>query len=196
MRSLAFLERAGFHVSPYKIVKSFDDAVGYANKIGYPVVMKLSSEEHKTDIGGVILDIYTDKMLGAAWHYFENKFKGREVMVQKQIKEGIELYAGIKYDDSFGTILLFGLGGIYIEIFKEIETRLCPINKEEAEEMINELKVGKLLNKRGKTFNKDALINFLVKLSKIAVEKNIKEMDINPFKLEKECIIIDARLIK
>jgi succinyl-CoA synthetase beta subunit len=193
---LKILEENGFYVAPYKIVKDFQEALSYAEYVNYPVVMKLPIQEHKTDKGAVVLDIYTEKMLEASWHYFKQKFKAEEIMIQKQIKEGIELYAGIKHDENFGKVMLFGLGGIYIEIFKDITSRLCPITKHEAFEMINEIKAHKIFNYRGRNVNVEALVNFLVKLSKFALKEDVKEMDINPFKISEKCIIIDARLRK
>jgi succinyl-CoA synthetase beta subunit len=196
METLELLKKNGFEVAPYKVVKTLNEAIDYCKNIGYPVVLKLPIEEHKTDIGAVVLDNYTDKMVESAFHYLKQKFNAENIMIQKQIKEGIEMYAGIKDDEQFGKVIIIGTGGIYVELFKDITSRLCPVNKKDAEQMIEEIKIGKLLSYRGKNINKNALVNFIVKLSNFALKKDFKEIDINPFKIKDKAIIIDARMVK
>ncbi len=189
----------GLPVAPYKIVKDFDEARSVAKGFKYPVVMKLASDTiHKTDVGGVVIDIYSDEMLKTTWQYFKKKFGDEPVLIQKQIKKGIELYIGVKKDPSFGRIILFGLGGVYVEVFKDISARICPITDKDVDSMINDLKAKKvLLGYRGKSINLNLLKRVLVAICAFAEKNKVKEMDINPFKIgPKDGYILDARVVK
>ena len=193
---LAELQSYGFRVAPYAIIRKKEDALAFARRHGFPVVVKLAGGEHKTDVGGVLLNIYDEEMLASALSYFKRKFKRKPLLIQKQITDGLELYMGIKADETFGRVVLFGLGGVYVEVFKDVTSRVCPIDKTEAERMVHELRSSKLLEGyRGRKFNVEAITEALVKLCRFAEKKKAKEIDLNPIMLtEEEAIVVDARM--
>jgi acyl-CoA synthetase (NDP forming) len=121
------------------------------------------------------------------------------VLIQKMVSDGKEVILGAKQDPSFGPVLLFGLGGIYVEVFKETSLRVAPINRSEAEEMISELKTSAILKGvRGeKPLDKKALVENLLRLSQLMIDfPEIEGIDINPVKvLEKGVLAVDARLL-
>ena len=114
------------------------------------------------------------------------------LIVQKQVS-GVEIIAGIKNDPVFGKVVMLGVGGIFAELYKDVSFRVCPIDENDAEDMINETKVKELLSFRGMKINKANLKNFLVKLSKL----DVKEMDLNPVILNNDGYwIVDARIME
>ncbi|MFQ6020791.1 MAG: acetate--CoA ligase family protein [Candidatus Aenigmatarchaeota archaeon] len=168
-------------------------------KIGFPCVMKVSGKiTHKTDVGGVITDVVSEVQ---ALESFKKlmKIKGAEkVLIEKQL-EGLELIVGSKRDPNFGHVIIVGLGGIYVEIFKDVSFRISPINKEDAKEMAMELKGYPLLKGvRGqKPINFEKLYDVLVKVSRLSIAKKIIELDINPlFCNDKGCWAADIRIVK
>jgi len=194
------LEKAGLQVVPYNLVSSFSEAAEKAEKLGYPVVLKLGSDVHKTEIGGVIINIHDRNDLERSFKQIKenlskNKIKFDKLVLQKQVS-GVELIAGLKKDAVFGQVILIGSGGIFVEIEKDVSFRVCPITEKDAEEMINEIKSSKLLKGvRGKKpANIEKLKQAIVKLSKIS---GIKELDVNPLIVNEEgAWIADVRLFK
>ncbi len=197
--SFKLLEKYGISVPPYKIIRSLKEAKEAFEEINPPVVLKVWSEKikHKSDVGGVVVDIWDEKMLISSYKFLASKFKGAPLLIQKQINKGIELFMGIKKDEIFGRMLIFGLGGIYVEVFKDITGRICPINGEDFKEMVNELKSKKiLLGYRGRKVNIKRLEEIAKKLCKIAEKENINEIDLNPIKVnEKEAYVLDVRIV-
>lgn len=121
---------------------------------------------------------------------------GESVVVQEQ-KSGNQLIVGINYDNSFGHVLMFGFGGILVELLKDVSFRSCPISLNDAEDMINELKMKKLIEgfRNNAPMNKVVLKKLLVDLSKFAISENIKTMDLNPILFDKDnYYIVDARI--
>jgi len=184
------------------IISNEKEAIEFSKKSRFPLVLKLDSPYilHKTDIGGVILDIKNEKELKSSWRQISKlalKYKGK-VLVQKQIP-GIYIIMGAKKDPVFGPLVMFGLGGIFVEILKDVSFRLAPITKTEARKMIKEIKGYKILKGyRGqKPVDIDALSKILANLSKmIAREKNIREVDLNPVIVnEKEAQVVDVKII-
>lgn len=172
-------------------------------KIGFPVVMKIVSPEisHKSDVGGVVLHIDSMKRAEEVYERMialspENQ---SQVLIQKMVSGGKEVIIGAKRDPSFGPVILFGLGGIYVEVLRETSLRVAPINRSEAEEMISELKGSAILKGvRGEPpRDMEALIEALLRLSQLMVEfPEIEGLDINPLiALEKGAIAVDARII-
>jgi acetyltransferase len=193
-----------------KLAKSADEAIGMAKEIGFPVVMKIMSNEivHKFDVGGVILNINSAAEAEAAFHKITSSVKTKMpnasikgIQVSKQIQEGVEVILGIKKDPSFEAVIMFGIGGIFVEIFKDVSFRVAPVSKSIALEMIHEIKASTLLyGARGqKPADIESLSETIVKLSHVALDcSQIKELDINPLiVLEKGdgCYIADARII-
>jgi len=202
--SKTLLQNEGINVTPGNIAITANDAKRLADEIGYPVVLKIVSEDviHKSDCGGVKLNVnqkdIKKEFLHMIHHVHEKlpnaKIEG--IYVQKMSSPGIECIIGTKEDKQFGHIIMFGWGGIYAETVKDTSIRICPITEEDAQEMINETKVGKILNgARGKVYDIKGLINTIIKVSNIADKYKIKELDINPLIVtESSCCVVDARI--
>lgn len=191
-----------------EIIKSIEDAIRFSEKNGYPVVLKVLSPNiiHKTDVGGIILDIKNEKELTQAYSKMlreirENAPKAEieGFFIQEMIQDGYEVIVGGKQDQTFGSVVLFGLGGIFVEVFDDVSFRVVPISREDALDMIKEIKGFKILQGyRGKRpADLNVLIDVLMKTSKMLEENpEIKELDINPiFALPDKAIAVDARII-
>ncbi|MFH1393950.1 MAG: acetate--CoA ligase family protein [Candidatus Micrarchaeota archaeon] len=197
----AMLEKHGFRLIPYGLAKSEKEALSMAKKIGYPVAMKVVSAqiEHKTDFGGVKVDIKNPDLLKHAYRDILDGARGKKVdgiLVQKMARKGIELIIGGRKDAQFGHMVVLGLGGIYVEIFRDISARICPVNEGDVEEMIGELKSHPLLEgARGKKpINRAMLKKLVVRVCKFMVKEDIKEMDLNPIICDsKGCDLVDVR---
>lgn len=188
-----------------KLVKTAEEAVEFANSFGYPVVLKLVSKNvtHKTDIGCVFLNLRSEVELRNAFRQIiinakKAKAKIDGMLVQRMVGGGQCVIVGGKKDMQFGQTIAFGLGGIFVEVFDDMSFRVVPINKKDAESMIKEIKGYKILSGfRGKAYDVNALINILLKASKLLEEnQNIAELDINPvIALRKGALAVDARII-
>lgn len=189
------------------LAKKALDASKFARKLGFPVVMKISSPDisHKTDAGCVFKDVSEPEIYGTYGKIIANakrhnsKAKIDGVLIEEQISFGHETIIGGKVDKQFGPVVMFGgLGGIYSELLKDVSFRICPIDKKEALKMIQETKGAAILNGlRGKKYDIMSIIDVLVKISKLMEnEKQILELDINPlFVKEKGCAAADARIV-
>lgn len=194
-----FLEKEGLNVVKRKLTKNFKEAEDFANKIGFPVVLKISSTEllHKTEKDAVILNVTKDSLKQSYEKLNDMKIKKEGILIQKHIP-GEYLILGLKKDPIFQHTILIGFGGILTELIKDTSLRITPINKIESEKMLRELKSYPLIEGfRGKKLNKEKIIENLIKVSKLPEKyPNIKELDINPLIVsEKEAIIVDARII-
>ncbi len=191
-----------------EIIKSLEEAKKFVEKVGYPVVLKVVSRQiiHKTDVGGVILDIDNEKKLYQAYHEIIKNVEKKApkatidgLFIQEMVKEGIEVIIGGKHDSTFGQTIAFGLGGIFVEVFEDVSFRVVPITREDAIEMMKEIKGYKILKGyRGKKpVDLEALTDILLKTSKMLEENpEIKELDINPvFALPNGAVAVDARII-
>ncbi|MBS3090777.1 acetate--CoA ligase family protein [Candidatus Pacearchaeota archaeon] len=192
-----FLEKQGFSIVERMVVKTRQDIPKAARKIGFPVVLKLSSSSiiHKTELNAVAVDLKNTLGIANALRKMP-KIKNAEFIVQKFVK-GNELLIGLKKDAVFGHVLIFGSGGIYTEIFKDVSMRVLPANRKEIENMVRETRAFQLLIARGKKFNMQKLLDVLEKTAKLAAKHpEIKELDINPLIVnEKECLVVDARIV-
>ena len=155
--------------------------------LGFPVVLKGSSPDlsHKTEQGMVRVDIRNEQEATFAYHEIMDKFKddGGRVLVQEMVKGERELVVGLTHDDRFGPCVMFGLGGIFTEILKDISFRVAPIEKRDAMEMMQEIKARKILDPvRGMpAADLDKLSDILIKVGTIGLEQEaVKEIDINP----------------
>ena len=195
------LKKHGFKLLPYKIAKNELEAKKIANQIGYPVAMKVVSSEieHKSDIGGVKVGIKSEEALSIAFREIAQNTKGKSIdgiMIQKMARKGVELIIGGKKDPQFGHMIVLGLGGIYVEIFRDVSARLCPVNRADIEEMIDELKSHPLLEgaRGAKPIDKKSLENVMLRMCAFMHDEEIKEMDLNPIIFdEKGYDIVDAR---
>ncbi len=200
------LKSYGFPIAPSKIVGSAGQAIEYSLEIGYPVVLKAISQRfsHKTEIGGVRLDLRNADEVGLAYRDIMKELRGKngslKIKVQKMIRGGKEVILGATYDVQFGPVMMFGLGGIYVEIMKDVSTRVHPITDVDADEMISSLRSYSLLRGvRGeRAVNIHLIKQSLLRLSQLISDfQEIKEVDINPFivsESKKECQIVDARI--
>jgi acetate---CoA ligase (ADP-forming) len=198
----------GIQVPPYRVVESVESALSSANEIGYPVVIKVVSEKilHKSDVGGVIVGIASDSALRASYEqlaanvmkHFPN-LSDWSVLVQKMMPSNTELLVGAVRDQSFGPVVTFGMGGIYVEALKMVGSRLSPITPDDAKNLILGTLPDKLLKGvRGrKPMNVDAIAGVLVSLGRMLEEQpQIQEVDFNPvLPHEDGCIAVDARII-
>ncbi len=188
-----FLEKEGFTVAG-RMLAGKRTLVDVCNKIGYPVVLKVAEKLHKSDIGGVIVDVRNDREALNAYRKLERLSK--KVLVQEFVA-GECFLIGIKRDATFGHVLAFGLGGIYTELFKDISLRVCPVCRDDVVGMINETKASRLFNARGRRLNRKAVENILIKTGVMAKRYScITELDINPLIVnEKRAVVVDARIV-
>lgn len=196
--SVDLLKKYHINVGKIDIFEKASDAVDFANKIGYPVALKVFSENilHRTELGGVSLNIGDD---GKLYTEFAKLEKIAPTIICQKMVDGEMVIIGMKRDAQFGPVLMFGLGGIFVEILKDVSFRVCPINKKEAIEMIKEIKSYPILSgARGKKpVNILALADVLVNVSKLAIEnEEIKEIDLNPIIVnQKEATAIDFKFL-
>lgn len=187
------LSAYGIHTTKEIPASDMEQAKKAARKIGYPVALKVMSADipHKTEAGVIRLGVRTEKKLLASYEKIMNnacKFNPHAqidgVLVQEMAKTGVELIVGMKRDANFGPVLIFGLGGIFVEIFKDVSYRILPMTLQDAREMIGEIKGSKLLDGyRGvKPLDIEAIASTLMKVATLAMdlEKEIQELDINP----------------
>ncbi len=168
-------------------------------KIGYPLVMKISSKKHlhRTEVGGVFKDIKSEKEAEEAFDSLSEISEIDGVVVEEQIK-GVEFIVGVKDDPSFGKVLMLGSGGVMVEVFNDVSFRVLPIEKEDATEMINEIKGRKLLEgfRGNKAVDKKILNDFLISVSLLAEKEEFKEIDFNPVIVNnKGSFICDVKII-
>ncbi len=198
----------GIRVPPYRLADSAESAVRAGQEIGYPVVLKIVSEEilHKTDVGGVMLGIHSDSALQEAYaKLIANIAKAAphvrhpRVLVQKMMPGTTELVLGAVRDKSFGSTLMFGLGGIYVEALKIVGFRLSPLGMHEAKELIRQTLPPALLKgvRGGPPLNLDSVAGTLVSLGRLMEEQpQIQEVDLNPtLPYADGCLAVDARII-
>ncbi|OGO19632.1 MAG: acetyl-CoA synthetase [Chloroflexi bacterium RBG_16_50_11] len=202
------IKDAGIKIVETRLAKSQKEAVDISVETGFPVVLKIASPDitHKTDAGGVKVGLknaaevkkaYAEIMASVRRKYPEAKIDG--VSVQSMARPGIEIIIGMFKDAQFGPVIMFGLGGIFVEVLKDVSFRLIPILKRDADEMIKEIKGYSLLNGyRGQApAHIPSLVDVLLKVSAL-VEKtpDIKEIDLNPvFAYKDSALAVDARIV-
>ena len=192
------LSCAGIPLVPEFVSTSKEELVEFAEKCGYPVVAKVVGPVHKSDVGGVALNIRSKEVLSAEFDRMMQIPDATAVMVQKMIK-GTELFIGAKYEPRFGHVVLCGLGGIFVELLKDVSSGLAPLSYEEAYSMIRSLRGYKILKgTRGQRgINERKYAEIIVRLSTLLrFATEIKEMDINPLLAdENDVIAVDARIL-
>jgi acetyl-CoA synthetase (ADP-forming) len=198
----------GIPVTKFMVAKTAKEAVKSAEKIGYPLVMKIVSPDviHKFDVGGVMVNLRTSKEVESAFKKILDNVKKHNpnaritgVTVQELAPESTEVIVGAIKDPQFGQTLMFGLGGIFVEILKDVTFRIAPVTEQEAKEMITEVKAYPLLQGyRGQPpADVNAIVHILVSTSKLVMEHpEIKELDLNPVIVyQKGAKTVDARII-
>jgi len=190
------VSRYGIDVPRFRVVEREEELENI--DLRYPLVLKVSSPNilHKTDVGGVILNITSKEMLLSSFRSLKEKFPEEKFMVEEMETRGVEIIAGIIDDDAFGKCIMVGMGGIFTEIYRDVAFRMIPINEEDAEEMLAELKAGKIFSGYRMNLNRDDVINMLMKMARMAEEMRIKQMDLNPVIVSESGIkAVDAKII-
>ena len=192
------LAAAGIPTVPEFVSSDKKEIAAFAERVGYPVVVKVVGPVHKSDVGGVSLNIRSKEVLAAEFDRMMQIPDATAVMVQKMIK-GTELFIGAKYEPRFGHVVLCGLGGIFVEVLKDVSSGLAPLTYEEAYSMIRSLRGYKILKgTRGqKGINERKYAEIIVRLSTLLrFATEIKEMDINPLLADDHDVIaVDARIL-
>jgi succinyl-CoA synthetase beta subunit len=184
-----------------EIIEKESDLIKFARRNKYPLVLKIDSKRalHKTELGGVLLDIKDKKTLLISYKKIKRvakKYKG-QIIIQKHI-DGISLIIGAKKDPIFGNIIIFGLGGIFTEVLDDTSIRLAPVKKQDAVSMIEEIKGYKILQGyRGKAINIKKIQELILELSSLIEKENVQEIDFNPVIVNnKDIFVIDAKILK
>lgn len=201
-QSAALLRKYRIPTAKSTVVADEDGAARAAKKIGYPVAIKVDSEDiiHKTDSGVVAFGLENERELRAAFKrvmHRAGKAKVRGVVVQENLT-GTEIIIGGKHDSQFGETVLFGIGGIFVEVFKDVALRVTPFSRKEAGEMVREIKGYPILQgTRGKKgVNTRAIVDTIMKVQRLMDDNEIAELDINPlFADEKGVKAVDVRVI-
>jgi acetyltransferase len=192
------LSCAGIPLVPEMVSTSKEELTAFAQKVGYPVVAKVVGPVHKSDVGGVALNIRTPEHLALEFERMMSIKDATGVMVQKMLK-GTELFIGAKYEERFGHVVLCGLGGIFVEVLKDVSSGLAPLSYGEAYSMIHSLRGYKILKgTRGQQgINEEKYAEIIVRLSTLLrFATEIKEMDINPLLAdENDVVAVDARIL-
>ncbi len=207
--TLELVQSYGINVPDNNVISSVNAAVETATQIGYPVVMKVVSPDalHKSDAGGVIVGIDNEEDAKKAFNtikenltnYNKNaRFEG--VRVMKMAPDGYDMFIGGKYDESFGQVVFYGMGGIFIEVFADVANSMCPVSADEVKKKLLALKSFKLLEgaRGGKKGDVEALVDIIVRTSHLLAEHpGIKELDLNPVRVlpgGKGALVLDARM--
>jgi acyl-CoA synthetase (NDP forming) len=193
------MKEYGIKTTKYKVVnKESDlDALG----LNFPVALKVCSSKilHKTDVGGVKLGIKDKGELLKTFKEFKKKFPNENLLVDQMEEKGVEIIVGLVQDPTFGLSIMAGIGGIYTELYKDVSFRVVPLERVDAEEMIEEIKGKKLLEGfRNIPADKELVIDLIVKVSKIGQElmNHVDQMDLNPVFVYKDDIcVVDAKMI-
>ena len=208
LESKQILKEVGINTTDIGLARSKEEAVAHSQEFGYPVVLKIVSPDilHKTDVGGVKLSLNNKEDVGNAYDEIISAIKKHQpsakihgVSVQPMARPATEVIIGMSKDPQFGPVLMFGLGGILVEILKDISFRIVPLTMRDANEMIREIKGYPVLEGyRGQEpANIAVLEQMLLKVSEFVESKpEIKELDINPiFAYSDSALAIDARVI-
>lgn len=193
------LKQYNIKTTKYQIVNKIED-IDYI-KLSYPVALKVCSSEilHKTDVGGVKLNIKDNTELIKYFKDFRKRFPKEKFLVDQMVDKGVEVIIGLVQDPTFGLSIMTGVGGIYTELYQDVSFRVVPIDRYDAEEMIEEIKGKKLLEGfRNIQADKKLVIDLILKVSKIGEElrDSIDQMDLNPvFVYKNDYCVVDAKLI-
>lgn len=188
------LARYDIPIPVFKTILSSDDLD--AVSIPFPVALKVSSPEvlHKTDAGGVLLNIWNKDDLAHEYNELQKKFPGKTCIVEAMAPRGIECIAGIVDDITFGMCIMVGIGGIFTELYNDASFRMLPIISKDAEEMLEDLEARRIFHGYRVTVDRKALVSLLLKLSRMAEDLHIKQFDLNPiFLYEHGLTVVDAK---
>jgi acetyltransferase len=204
------LDAYGFPLVEGELVGTLEEAARSAEKLGYPLVMKVASDDilHKSDAGVVAVGIKSRDELEAAFHSILDKAKAYDrnaridgMLIEKMAPKGEEVIVGLKRDPGFGPLLMFGMGGVFVELFKDVAFRVAPLTREDAEAMVKETKASNLLNgwRGGIVYDLEAIYDAILRLSKLAEDfPQINEIEINPLRVYPQgegALALDCRMI-
>ena len=208
IESKQLIKQAGINVSDTRLATSKEQVISISKELGFPVVLKIASPEivHKSDAGGVQVGLGTSEQVGEAYDGILGAIKREHpqaaiqgVSVQKMARPGVEVIIGMSKDAQFGPVLMFGLGGILVEVLKDVSFRIVPLTKRDAEEMVSEIKGYPLLEGyRGQEpVDVSNLVELLLKVSDFVEQHpEVKELDLNPiFAYSDGAIAVDARVV-
>jgi acyl-CoA synthetase (NDP forming) len=199
-----FMEAVGFSFPPHCFVTDRDQLGKGGRETGFPLVMKVVSPQvlHKSGVGGVVLGIRSTDQLVSEFRAMGKRFSGhdfRGAMLYSQVSPVLEMISGIKRDQDFGPVVLAGAGGIFTELMQDTCVRIAPFDREEAIDMLSELKIDTMLRgyRGGASCDRDGVVDILCTLSEIALRyPEIREMDLNPLFLFKDRVLVgDVRII-
>jgi acyl-CoA synthetase (NDP forming) len=208
VESKTLLSGIGIPVTETRLAKTPEEAAAFSKNMGFPVALKIVSSDisHKSDAGGVKLKLNSEQDVRKAYDEIMASVKTKfpaavieGISVQQMAKPGLEIIVGMSKDTQFGPVLMFGLGGIFVEILKDVSFRIAPLQKEDAVSMIREIKSFALLQGFRGSDKVDiaALENILLKLSDFVISNpEIKELDLNPIFAYKDGVVaVDARVV-
>ncbi|MEM1995863.1 MAG: acetate--CoA ligase family protein [Thermoplasmatales archaeon] len=188
------LENEGFLLPRRFLLTSPEDYAG-----NFPAVLKVSSESvlHKTEAGAIITDIRNKEELGTAFLKLSSNFPGEKIYAEEMAPKGIEVMIGLLNDSLFGKIMLFGLGGFYAELFKDVSFKKIPLSYFDAEDLIDELRFSSIFKGyRGLSSDREVVTSLLLKVSKLAEDLKFSQVDLNPiFLYRNSYVIVDAKII-
>jgi acyl-CoA synthetase (NDP forming) len=195
-------------VTKFRLARSLEEAVKFAEEFGYPVVLKIVSPSiiHKSDVGGVLLDLNSSREVEKGYQTIQANVKKltpnsqiEGILVQEMAPSAVEVIVGAIKDAQFGPTIMFGLGGIFVEVLDDVVFRIAPVTKQEAESMITEIKAYKVLKGYRNQPPSDitAIAEIISNTSKLVTDyEEIKELDLNPIMVyEKGAKTVDARII-
>ena len=198
----------GIPVTNFRIAENETEAVEFAKDIGYPVVLKIVSPEiiHKSDVGGVIINLKDSRDVQNAYKQIMDNVQKHKpnakiigMLVQEMAPSSTEVIVGATKDPQFGPAIMFGLGGIFVEVLRDVTFRIAPVTEDEAREMITEVRAYPLLKGYRNTppADIDAIVKILLNTSRLVTDhEEIKELDLNPIMVyEKGAKTVDARII-
>jgi succinyl-CoA synthetase beta subunit len=195
------LGAAGIKVPIFKVCRQADEAVSWAREIGYPVVAKVISPKamHKSEVKGVVVGISDDDALGEAYERLA-RIDGFCGMLVENMASGVEVIVGAKTDYQFGTIILLGIGGTAVEIYRDTAIRMAPLTERDVRGMVNNLKARALLEgyRGSEAVNMAALVDMMLAFSDLAMTlgDRFESIDLNPVMCSgQDCIVADARIV-
>ena len=192
------LRASGIPTTDFQVVRRFEEID--QKKLKFPVVMKVCSPNilHKTDVGGVVLDV-TRESVAQEFAKMRERFPNETILVEPMQDGRVEIIIGLINDRTFGLTIMFGLGGIYTEVYKDVTFRVVPIKREDADEMLKEIKAAPILEGFRKIkVDREAIVNLLMKVSALGEKyrDRLDQMDLNPvFVKEKGLVVVDAKML-
>jgi len=206
--AFALLERFGLPIVPYAAAATADEAAAAADRLGYPVALKVVSPDilHKTDVGGVALGLADAPAVRRAFADVQARARAagpqaalRGALIARMAAPGAEVIIGMTRDPQFGPAIMFGLGGIFVEVYKDVAFRLPPLTEADAREMIGEIKGLPILTGfRGRPpCDLDALTRCILSVSRlIEARPDLEELDLNPIlAYPTGCVVVDAKVV-